>query len=504
MDPLGARQPTCTISELALWGDTEPPSLPVYKESGSPSHSVSPFSVREDLNKKVAIWAGDIAMLQVEAVVNPTNESLSDKNPVSLRLYEVAGPELRDECKTQVGSCRTGEARITGGYRLPARHVIHTVGPRFNVRYKTAAESALYNCYRSVMQIVKGRHLASVAFSVHNSSRRGYPGDEGAHIAIRTIRRFMEHYGDNIDLVVFVTDGVEAWYGTIMPLYFPRNKKEEEFAARALPLELGDEFGEPIIVERQIRISDNPVIKDNSVEENDEEEDEDENGDLLISTVGAHPFSSMTGDQDKERQQYVGKAKPPTEEETQAKIYQEYLRRARTENFQDLASLGAFYKAGLDYLGRQIVVFVGRHLNVSRVDMSKAMAYFIHVMESVVSKDYIFVYFHTQTASENLPDSSFVKQLYGIVDSRYKENLRAFYVVHPSWWLKISGWWFLTFTGSEIKERVHYLTGVQYLYDTINPDQIDVPQFVLDHDKAANGTNYYVPASRGDEASGGL
>lgn len=94
----------------------------------------------------------------------------------------------------------------------------------------------------------------------------------------------MEHYGDNIDLVVFVTDGVEvssqlpnvpghilsspllplfiqAWYGTIMPLYFPRNKKEEEFAARALPLELGDEFGEPIIVERQIRISDNPVIK---------------------------------------------------------------------------------------------------------------------------------------------------------------------------------------------------------------------------------------------------
>lgn len=79
-------------------------------------------------------------MLQVEAVVNPTNESLSDKNPISFRLYEVAGPELREECKTQVGSkwcrwwtavngldlfslvgCRTGEARITGGYQLPAR-----------------------------------------------------------------------------------------------------------------------------------------------------------------------------------------------------------------------------------------------------------------------------------------------------------------------------------------------------------------------------------------------
>ena len=65
------------------------------------------------------------------------------------------------------------------------RHVIHTVGPRYNIRYKTAAESALYNCYRSVMQIVRQRRLATVAFSTLNSSRRGYPPEDGAHIAIR-------------------------------------------------------------------------------------------------------------------------------------------------------------------------------------------------------------------------------------------------------------------------------------------------------------------------------
>lgn len=68
----------------------------------------------------------------------------------------------------------------------------------------------------------------------------------------------------------------------------------------------------------------------------------------------------------------------------------------------------------------------------------QAIAYFIHVMESVVNKDYILVYFHAQTVSENLPDSSFFKQLYSVVDSRYKTNLRALYVVHPSWWLKAS------------------------------------------------------------------
>ena len=81
---------------------------------------------------------------------------------------------------------------------------------------------------------------------------------------------------------------------------------------------------------------------------------------------------------------------------------------------------------------------------------------------------------------------------------RYKRNLRALYVVHPTWWFKVKhpllpsltlthtqlqAWWFLTFTAGEIKDRVHYLTGVQYLYDTINPDQIDIPQFVMDHDQ---------------------
>lgn len=88
---------------------------------------------------------------------------------------------------------------------------------------------------------------------------------------------------------------------------------------------------------------------------------------------------------------------------------------------------------------------------------------------------------------------------------RYKEHLRALFVVHPSWWLKVfqplailhianhcdlyfqlSGWWFLTFTASEIKDKVQYLTGVQYLYDTINPDQLDIPQFIFEHDKAVS------------------
>ena len=131
------------------------------------------------------------------------------------------------------------------------------------------------------LSLSRSRKLGSVAFSVHNSSRRGYPPEEGAHIAISefvpliihiintllfsfiflsgTIRRFLEHYGEDIDLVVFISDGQEPYYNKVMPFYFPRSAEEEAYAAKALPAALGNEYGEPVIAERTIRITSNPV-----------------------------------------------------------------------------------------------------------------------------------------------------------------------------------------------------------------------------------------------------
>ena len=74
-----------------------------------------------------------------------------------------------------------------------------------------------------------------------------------------TIRRFLEHYGEDIDLVVFISDGQEPYYNKVMPFYFPRSAEEEAYAAKALPAALGNEYGEPVIAERTIRITSNPV-----------------------------------------------------------------------------------------------------------------------------------------------------------------------------------------------------------------------------------------------------
>jgi len=77
-------------------------------------------------------------------------------------------------------------------------------------------------------------------------------------------------------------------------------------------------------------------------------------------------------------------------------------------------------------------------------------------------------------------------------------------LLHSPSFPQLSAWWFLTFTASEIKDQVQYLSGVQYLYDTINPDQIEVPEFVFQYDTEVNGTNYYTPATRGEDGTGGL
>jgi len=239
-----------------------------------------------------------------------------------------------------------------------------------------------------------------------------------------TIRRFLEHYGDEIDLVVFVNESSESVYQQVLPLYFPRNAEEEEYAAKALPADIGNEDGEPVIAERMIRIADNPMTQsmcDPTPQSGrgDSEEEEEEEDEILITEAGSHPFATMTSDHDRERQDQITRSRPPTEEENQIRRYQSYLRRARTENFTELASLGAFYKAGRDYMGRQIVVYVGRLFPAPKVDLSKAIAYFVHVMESVVSRDYVLVYFHTQSVSENQPDSSFFKQIYTMVDPKW-------------------------------------------------------------------------------------
>jgi len=244
-----------SLGTLPRWGKQEE-NISSPTTEGTEEIKGIKFPIRHDVNDKLILWQGDLRLLDVDAIVNSTNEAMTDNTGLSGSILEAAGAELVEEI-SRIEHCRTGEARITKAYNLPARFVIHTVGPRYNDKYKTAAENALHNCYRSCLECIKENNLHTIALPVVNSQKRGYPPEPGSHIAIRTVRRFLENWGKSIETVVFCVSNSEEHklYSRVLSLYCPRNKRELLTAKEELPRDTGNEFGETVIEERKIRIS---------------------------------------------------------------------------------------------------------------------------------------------------------------------------------------------------------------------------------------------------------
>ena len=150
---------------------------------------------------KIEIYKGDISKLNVDALANAANTSLLGGGGVDGAIHRAAGTELLDQCKKLKG-CKTGEAKITKGYNLPAKYVIHTVGPVWNGG-KHNEDNLLASCYRNSLKLAIENRIKSIAFPAISTGVYRFPLERSTKIAIDEVTKFLNHH-DEIEKVIFV------------------------------------------------------------------------------------------------------------------------------------------------------------------------------------------------------------------------------------------------------------------------------------------------------------
>lgn len=264
-DPFGVVITTCTPKDSKLVHDLSArvSDIGIVEEAvDRPKIRPIVFPCRPDINKRIFLHCGDAYKIPCDCLAIGQNEQLNEKSDGNESIYLLAGPTIEEELLA-VGRIQTGEAIITKSGNLPCDYVIHAVGPKFDKRYLTASDHALFSAYKTTLLLAAAQGVKSLVIKTLYHKVKKYPRFEAAHVALRAIRKFLNHsIGDVFERIMICVDDEDDYeiYKTLMIGYFPRNSTDLESQGIMLPSdeELGDEWGEIFIKDRAVTITAGP------------------------------------------------------------------------------------------------------------------------------------------------------------------------------------------------------------------------------------------------------
>lgn len=205
-----------TLNTIDKWPIYHQNNSYMFSKMSSPFDLAVDIKVNKELNGKVSLLVGDITTLEIDCIVNAANSSLLGGGGVDGAIHRAAGSSLVKECRTLDG-CRTGDAKMTYGYKLPAKYIVHTVGPM------DSNPNDLYNCYLNSLHLAKTHGLRSIAFPCISTGIYGFPNDFAAKIVLDTTRKYLERYGECFDRIIFclfMKQDIEL-YQKLIQVFFP-------------------------------------------------------------------------------------------------------------------------------------------------------------------------------------------------------------------------------------------------------------------------------------------
>jgi len=464
-------KPEAFATELTCWGADK-------KEGKKPKDDTKcRFPYRPELNKHIAIYQGEFITIDADALVCPTSERL-DHNGGPHEILRRYGGEEYAKALVGMGHCRMSEVKLSKSFGICPRNIVHTVGPRYNAKYTTAAVNALNKCYMNALQACVDNGFQTVVFLPLHSDDKNYPITNGAVIACRTLRRFLEHYPDKIDRIVLCLQDSRYYdaYMEILPQYMPRSTAEAVESEAKLPKDVGNEWGEDAVKERSIRIS---VLPGMDADEFDAEGSDDEAPMVVSDETQRLEISQKKASPDA---RVLAATTDPNSADFIPPIYLQFLEQASSEDMSALDKSRFVYVSGMDENQRKLIVFNSQAYAQPSVLKSQVLPYMAKMLDSISHSQFTIVYLHSPLAN-SAESIQWLHDLVATFPKRYLTNMH-FAVVYGTFWLKmhlrinrLADLWDI--------QDISYYDNLRELFTTVpGTDAIKIPPEFLSSDKS--------------------